>query len=759
MNFLAVLFFIASVVVNTHSSSVLNLNKLSYAPPSDKKVLSATDPSSLPSDDIADTEEIPQSISPSAALAQYNSDAQKVDALPTTSVDSTITKPNVVVIMIDDINPVDGRLFTKKTTPYIYNNIIAKGVNFTNFYGETSLCCPGRVGFLTGQHTHNHGVLINDATLFNPTESLATELQGVGYTTILTGKYLNNFPAIPVAKAVPPGWSKFDAIYETNGEYYNYRFIHKDRTIDKYAKAPADYSTDVIANQNIIRLKAAPKNQPIFDYVAPYAIHGNGQDSSTNLIRPTTPAPRDIGDSRCKNIGKFVPPNFNEKDMSDKPAYEKAWPKLPISGYSLVKPCESLIAVDDMVGRIVKTLKQQNRYNNTMFILMGDNGMGWGEHRMESKGEPFTTQVPVYISWPTGRGSAPRTENTTLSNIDFAPTICEMAGCVMGPYPNGQDIADGLSFLPLIENQSLSWSRDAIVEEGSVGPIRWFAARTTSQSPLGIWHFVENSTGEKELYNLSGGSCDSWKVGKPGDPCEMNNLLGPNASITDYILTIANNLHDRLAALKAEKGSTKPATIPTPTPTFTPTPTAMPTPTPTQVPGPTSLKKPAVVKILSLNLTTSADAYVRSDIPVSNFGGNTQLRADGSPAYVSFLKFDLSKLKGKTVISALLKLKVSYESDAGSSLGQGLSIQFVSNNAWSESAITFNNKPASLSTITTVTGAKAAGDTIEIDLTSFVNQKAGQLISIELSNTGPDGLVLNSRQASSGKPTLAVSYK
>ena len=58
-------------------------------------------------------------------------------------------KPNVVIIMLDDVNPMDGRFFTQQRTPNIYNNIISKGINFTNFYGETSLCCPGRAGYLS----------------------------------------------------------------------------------------------------------------------------------------------------------------------------------------------------------------------------------------------------------------------------------------------------------------------------------------------------------------------------------------------------------------------------------------------------------------------------------------------------------------------------------------------------------------------------------------------------------------------------------
>src|SRR3990167_8622772 len=60
------------------------------------------------------------------------------EASQTSSVKAATSKPNIVIIMLDDLNPMDGRFFTKERTPNIYNNIVSKGITFTNFYTETT---------------------------------------------------------------------------------------------------------------------------------------------------------------------------------------------------------------------------------------------------------------------------------------------------------------------------------------------------------------------------------------------------------------------------------------------------------------------------------------------------------------------------------------------------------------------------------------------------------------------------------------------
>ena len=54
--------------------------------------------------------------------------------------------------------------------------------------------------------------------------------------------------------------------------------------------------------------------------------------------------------------------------------------------------------------------------------------------------------MPFFVSWPAALGTPPRTVSERVENIDLAPTLCELAGCTLGPYPNGQLPPDGNSF-------------------------------------------------------------------------------------------------------------------------------------------------------------------------------------------------------------------------------------------------------------------------------------------------------------------------
>lgn len=512
---------------------------------------------------------------PQVAQKEYDLSMENLNSLE--SQITTTQKPNIVIIMLDDVNPIDGRFFTQNRMPATYNNIISKGINFTNFYGETSLCCPGRVGFLTGQHTQNHGVADLDGTKFNPATTIATELQAKGYFTMLSGKYVNYYTSIPKAKAIPPGWNKFDAIYSQQGKYFDYDWISKksgpkntEFTITHYGNSPSDYSTDVITKTAVKRLKEAPINKPIFAYLTPYAIHG-----------PRTVAPRYVNDPRCKYIQPWKSANVWEKDVSDKSDFFKDLRNGdPAKGFSLKRDCEALLAVDDLVKQVKNELQRQNRLKNTIFILTADNGYGFGEHRIPAKTSPFTTHIPLYIAWPDGRGTTPISDNTVLSNIDLASTFCDLAGCVMGPYPNGQLTADGISFLSLIKNQPANFARYSILESQPIKPIgtdgytrpTWWAIRTTEQHPLGKWHYIEYATGENELYDLSNEPCYLWTPNKGGDPCELNNLIRKDQSPTPESQNIVNQLKAELELLKQQKGFTPP----TPTLTITPTSTLTP---------------------------------------------------------------------------------------------------------------------------------------------------------------------------------------
>ena len=204
------------------------------------------------------------------------------------------TRPNIVMVITDDQAALDGRLF--QFEPTVKSIFVDHGVNFTDFHSETPLCCPARAGFFTGLHTHNHHVTQNRATQFDPTETIATELNGVGYHTMLIGKYLNQYSSNTCKKPfcaphVPPGWDKWVAFGEPN--YYKYdlyiggNYVGGDPAVKEHHESlPADYSTDVIASNAVSAIEAAPAGKPIFAWIAPYGPHAPGVPARATRARP-----------------------------------------------------------------------------------------------------------------------------------------------------------------------------------------------------------------------------------------------------------------------------------------------------------------------------------------------------------------------------------------------------------------------------------------------------------------------------------------
>jgi hypothetical protein len=163
--------------------------------------------------------------------------------------------------------------------------------------------------------------------------------------------------------------------------------------------------------------------------------------------------------------------------------------------------------------------------------------MGWGAHRIgQDKSLPYTTPLPLYMSWPGRWGSDPRQITDVTSNIDLAPTFCALAGCTLGSYPAGQQRADGSSLLPLLDGEVASLARKSVLETNWESGKRWTAIRTGFNNRLlGPWHYVEHSTGEKELYDLT------------ADPWELHNQAN-NSSLS----SVQEALRQRLDRLRNE---------------------------------------------------------------------------------------------------------------------------------------------------------------------------------------------------------------
>jgi hypothetical protein len=158
-------------------------------------------------------------------------------------------------------------------------------------------------------------------------------------------------------------------------------------------------------------------------------------------------------------------------------------------------------------------------------------------------------------------------------------------------------------------------------------------------------------------------------------------------------------------------------------------------------------------------VNVTADAYVDSAHPSSNYGTGSTLYVDGSPSLMAgYLKFDLAGYAGQSVTSAQLRVHTTSAKAAGSSDTQ--TIRAVGDDAWAETGLTYANRPAVGSAIGTLSHTVPdTSYTVSLDAAA-VQAELGQTMSIAIDqpSSASNGLDLASGQAttSSYRPTLIL---
>jgi N-acetylglucosamine-6-sulfatase len=413
---------------------------------------------------------------------------------------ATQARPNVVVIETDDQTAESMRVMTN------VNSLVgAKGTTFENSFVNYSLCCPSRSTFLTGQYEHNHGVTSNSGTTggyqrfraLHASNNLAVWLQDAGYYTGMVGRYLNGYANDP---PVPPGWSEWYSAYQP---VYDYT-LNQNGNLVNYGHDPTDYKTDVLTRKAVGFVdRRAPKAQPFFLWLAYTAPHIGGPykdpNPPTDCWAAAKPAPRHANAFDTEPLPKT--PNFNEADVSDKPAAIRDRPLLSwgsITNIQRTYRCalESLLSVDEGVGKVVQALVANGELNNTLVVYTSDNGYFYGEHRIpEGKLHIYEESIRVPLQMRGPGIPQGQTVNDLVINADLAPTIVDTASATPGL------VMDGRSLIPVAQNPGIERGRQLLVEQPGFKAIR------TER-----YMYAEHGTGERELYDLA------------NDPYELQSL-------------------------------------------------------------------------------------------------------------------------------------------------------------------------------------------------------------------------------------------
>ncbi len=442
-------------------------------------------------------------------------------------------RPNILIVLTDD-QTLESMRVMEKTLRLLGE----EGTTFANSFVSYPLCCPSRATLLTGQYAHNHQVMGNVAPeggyrRLNHKNTLPVWLRDAGYQTAHVGKYLNGYRG----PEVPAGWSRWFGLSDPHTYLmYGYKVIADGKKIS-FGQSPAEYQTDVLAARAEAMLRGFADNRvrngrPFFLSVAPVAPHTERSDEEGKGT-PPRPAPRHEG--RFADEPMPDNPSFDEADVTDKPPHIQKLPRLSPAKQEAVTHAyrsrlESLLAIDDMVERLVTALEETGEIDRTMIVFASDNGFFLGEHRVpDGKKLPYEEAIRVPMIIRGGGFPAGSTVLQPVANIDLAPTIVALAGA------RARRKMDGIPLLLLALDPALGQDRPLLLENFNrlSGRPSYEAIRTPR------WLWVEYRNGARELYDME------------DDPLQLQSRHGDPA-----LATVRADLSRRLAGLRKCAGPT-----------------------------------------------------------------------------------------------------------------------------------------------------------------------------------------------------------
>jgi N-acetylglucosamine-6-sulfatase len=411
-------------------------------------------------------------------------------------------KPRNVIFILSDDHRYDFMGFLNKPkfleTPNM-DRLAREGAYIKNATVSTALCSPSRASILTGQYAHKHGVVDNNTRVPEGTRFFPQDLQKAGWQTAFMGKWHMGH----ASDEPRPGFDRWIS-FRGQGVYFNPTFNIDGERVKREGYVSdllTDYALDWIKND-------CDRDKPFMLYLSHKAVHAMFE-----------PAKRHLG--KYENVKLEYPKSmaYTEENYKGKPNWVKeqrnSWHGVDYMYHGQMdfdtfyrRYCETLLSVDDSIGRVIKYLEDNNLAEDTLVMYMGDNGFVFGEHGLIDKRHMYEESMRVpFLAWCPGMIKSGMVIEELIQNIDIAPTILDVAGL---ETPGRMD---GKSFLPILQGKKIPWRDSAFYE--------YYWERNFPQTPTthgvrtdrykyihyhGIWDI-------DELYDLK------------EDPEEMHNLI------------------------------------------------------------------------------------------------------------------------------------------------------------------------------------------------------------------------------------------
>ena len=382
-----------------------------------------------------------------------------------------VERPNLLFIFTDDQShrtiSCYPEAYSWVDTPNI-DALARAGVRFSRAYIGT-WCMPSRATMLTGHHQFGVQSMrmagTYPASTYDPAQCpfWPSVLRKQGYTTAHIGKWHTG-----IDTGFGRDWDH-QIVWnrpgrpENAGNYYDDQIVDVDGRPERVQGYTTDWYTD--RADAFIRGANRKEDQPWYLWLCFGAVHG-----------PFTPAARH--QQAYENARARVPEDIFIGTRAGKPAYvrerdrwvadadgvpllrsgvqQRTVKNAPLHGNSLHdwirQYHQSVLAIDEAVGRLRDTLQQTGQTNNTVIVFAADQGLAWGQHGFQQKVAPYDSNIrgPLIICDPRSPSSGTVCPSP-VGGTDLPPTFLALAGVELPWKMHGHDLS------PLIEDPGRPW--------------------------------------------------------------------------------------------------------------------------------------------------------------------------------------------------------------------------------------------------------------------------------------------------------------
>jgi len=411
---------------------------------------------------------------------------------PATAIGQTAAKPNVLLILVDDLKPVMGCYGDPVAQTPNMDRLAAQGMRFELNYANQAVCGPSRFNLMLGSRSSSTGLygLGNNLREFQPDAvTLPQYFSRHGWTTESLGKVFHighgnqgdpesfQLPHFKdkvieyVLKESTGGMlTREEAYFENVRTNVPNRQLPRGAAWERADVPDEAYADGRVAAEAVRRLEGHAKDRskpflmavgfarPHMPFTAPqkyWALY----DPAKLPLPDYTQAPKGAPNVALKHGGEIT----QYTPVPESGDIDEALTRQLIHGYYA-----SMSYADAQIGRVLTALRELKLEENTIVLLWGDNGFHLGDHSIWTKHTDYeqATRIPLIIVAPgvTQPGTVTRQLSET---VDIYPTLAELAGL---PRPAGPQPIDGTSLVPVLRNPSarvrdyayMVWPKDKI---------------------------------------------------------------------------------------------------------------------------------------------------------------------------------------------------------------------------------------------------------------------------------------------------------